>query len=63
VLERRGVSAEMAAKEGLPVSRLGLIITALVLGAVLAVGAVFATAALVSSAVTPANQSAYNYGG
>ena len=53
----------MAAKEGLPVSRLGLIITALVLGAVLAVGAVFATTALVSSAVTPANQSAYNYGG
>jgi hypothetical protein len=41
---------------------LGLIITALVVGAVLAVGAVFATTALVSSSVTPSNQSSFNYG-
>ena len=40
-----------------------LIIVSLVVGAVLAVGATFATTALVSSSVTPSNQSAYNYGG
>jgi Protein of unknown function (DUF2613) len=44
-------------------SRLVLVITSLVVGAVLAVGATFATSALVSSTVTPSNQSAYNYGG
>lgn len=44
-------------------SRLVLIITSLVVGAVLAVGATFATTALVTSTVTPSNQSAYNYGG
>jgi hypothetical protein len=45
------------------VSRLALIITTLVVGAVLAVGATYATTALVSSTVTPSNQTAYNYGG
>lgn len=45
-------------------TRLALIITSLVVGAVLAVGATFATTALVSSgSTTPSNQSAYNYGG
>ncbi len=44
-------------------SRLTLLITAVVVGAVLAVGAAFATSALVSSGVTPTNQSSYNYGG
>jgi hypothetical protein len=58
-----GFGPTTAAKEDLPVSHLALIITSLVVGAVLAVGAVFATTALVSSAVTPSNQSAYNYGG
>jgi hypothetical protein len=43
-------------------SRLALVITALVVGAILAIGAAFATTALVSSSVAPANQSGYNYG-
>jgi uncharacterized protein DUF2613 len=51
----------VAAKEDLPVSRLTLIIASIVVGAVLAVGATFATTALVSSSVSPPNQSAYNY--
>jgi hypothetical protein len=54
---------EAAEEEDQPVSHLALIITSLVVGAVLAVGATFATAALVTSSVAPANQSAYNYGG
>jgi hypothetical protein len=45
------------------VSRLVLIITALLVGAVLAVGATFAASALIASAPTPSNQSPYNYGG
>jgi hypothetical protein len=45
------------------VSRLTLIIAALVVGAVLAVGTAFATTALVSSSVAPTNESNYNYGG
>jgi hypothetical protein len=45
------------------VSRLVLIITSLVVGAVLAVGATFATSALISASVTPSNQAPYNYGG
>jgi hypothetical protein len=45
------------------VSRMVLIITSLVVGAVLAVGATFATTALIGASVTPSNQSAYNYGG
>lgn len=49
--------------EEVTVSRLALIITTLVVGAVLAVGATYATTALVSSTVTPSNQTAYNYGG
>ncbi len=44
-------------------SRLTLIITSLIVGAVLAVGAIFATTALVSSTVAPGNQSPYTYGG
>jgi ABC-type arginine/histidine transport system permease subunit len=52
-----------AVKEGLPVTRLMLIITSLVVGAVLAVGVIFATTALVSSTVAPSNQAPYNYGG
>ena len=44
-------------------SRLMLIITSLVVGAVLAFGATVATAALIGAGVTPSNQSAYNYGG
>ncbi len=43
-------------------SRLTLLIAALVIGAVLAVGAAFATTALVSSSVAPTNQSSFNYG-
>jgi hypothetical protein len=43
------------------VSRSLLIVTALVIGAILAVGATFATTALVSSSVTAPNQSTYNY--
>jgi hypothetical protein len=45
------------------VTRLVLIITSLVVGAVLAVGATFATTALVTTTVAPSNQSSYNYGG
>jgi hypothetical protein len=43
-------------------SRMLLVITSLVVGAVLAVGATFATTALVTSAVTPSNQAATSYG-
>jgi hypothetical protein len=43
------------------VSRMVLIITALVVGAVLAVGASVATSAVVGSSV-PSNRPAYNYG-
>ena len=44
-------------------SRIVLIVTALVVGAVLAVGAAFTTTALVgNSSGVPANQAAYNYG-
>jgi len=43
------------------VSRIALIITALVVGAVLAVGASVATSALVGSSV-PSNRPAYSYG-
>jgi hypothetical protein len=42
-------------------SRMLLIITALVVGAVLAVGASFATSALVGNS-TPTNQAPYHYG-
>jgi hypothetical protein len=42
-------------------SRMLLIITALVVGAVLAVGASFTTSALVGNS-TPTNQAPYNYG-
>lgn len=42
-------------------SRIVLVITALVVGAVLAVGASVATSALVGSSV-PSNRPAYNYG-
>jgi NADH:ubiquinone oxidoreductase subunit 3 (subunit A) len=45
------------------VSRLVLIITSLVVGAVLAIGVTFAASALISSAPTPSNQAPYNYGG
>jgi hypothetical protein len=44
------------------VSRLTLIIAALVIGAVLAAGAAFATSALVGSSVSPTNESSFNYG-
>jgi hypothetical protein len=40
-----------------------LIISALVIGAFLAVGGTYATSALISSSVTPGNQAPYNYGG
>ena len=43
-------------------SRLLLIITALVVGAVLAVGASFTTTALVGNSGVPSNQAPYNYG-
>jgi len=50
-------------KGGFTVSRIVLIVTALVVGAVLAVGAAFTTTALVgNSSGVPANQAAYNYG-
>lgn len=42
-------------------SRIWLVVTALVVGAVLAVGATFTTSALVGSS-TPSNQAPYNYG-
>ncbi len=44
-------------------SRIVLIVTALVVGAVLAVGASITTSALIGSAPTPSNQAPYNYGG
>jgi NADH:ubiquinone oxidoreductase subunit 3 (subunit A) len=44
------------------VSRSVLVVTALVVGAVLALGSVFATSALVSSSQNPSNQAPYNYG-
>jgi hypothetical protein len=44
------------------VSRLVLIITALVVGAVLALGATFTASALISTPPTPSNQASYNYG-
>ena len=43
-------------------SRLLLIITALVVGAVLAAGASFATTALVGNNSVPSNQAPYSYG-
>jgi len=44
-------------------SRLLLVITALVVGAVLALGASFTTTALVGNSNVPSNQAPYNYGG
>jgi hypothetical protein len=44
------------------VSHLVLIVTALVVGAVLAVGATFATSAVISSPPAHSNQAAFNYG-
>ncbi|MGO8957314.1 MAG: hypothetical protein ACLQFR_08110 [Streptosporangiaceae bacterium] len=44
-------------------SRIVLIITALVVGAVLAVGGSIATSALLGSSATPSNQAPYSYGG
>jgi hypothetical protein len=44
------------------VSRLTLIIAALTVGLVLAVGAAFTTSGLLSSPPTPANKQLYNYG-
>jgi hypothetical protein len=45
------------------VSRMLLIVTALVVGAVLAVGGSIATSALIGSSPTPSNQAPYSYGG
>jgi hypothetical protein len=44
------------------VSRLALIIAALAVGVVLAVGAAFTTTSIISSPPAPANQPANNYG-
>lgn len=44
-------------------SRMALIITALIVGAVFAVGATFAATSLISAGTIPTNQSSYNYGG
>ena len=44
-------------------SRVALIITALVVGAVIAVGGTVATSALIGSSATPSNQAPYDYGG
>jgi len=44
-------------------SRLLLLITALVVGAALAVGAGLTTAQLVGNSSVPSNQAPYNYGG
>jgi hypothetical protein len=44
------------------VSRLALIIAALTVGVVLAVGAAFTTSGVVTSPPAPANQAPYNYG-
>ena len=43
-------------------SRLALIVAALAVGVVLAVGAAFTTSGVVSSPQAPANQQPYNYG-
>ena len=43
-------------------TRMLLIISALVVGAVLAVGASFTTSALVGNSHVPSNQAPYNYG-
>lgn len=43
-------------------SRIVLIITSLVVGAVLAVGAAVAANAFIGSSATPSNQAPYNYG-
>jgi hypothetical protein len=43
------------------VSRLALIIAALAVGVVLAVGAAFTTTSIVSTPPAPANQAPYNY--
>jgi hypothetical protein len=45
------------------VSRLTLILTSLIVGAVLAVGLTFAATALIGAGTIPSNQAAYNYGG
>jgi hypothetical protein len=44
------------------VSRLALIIAALAVGVVLAVGAAFTTTSVIQSPPAPANQQPYNYG-
>jgi hypothetical protein len=44
------------------VSRLALIIAALLVGAVLAAGAAYTTTGVVGSPPAPANQQPYNYG-
>jgi hypothetical protein len=44
------------------VSRLALIITALAVGAVLAVGAAYTTTSAVQTPPAPGNQQPYNYG-
>jgi hypothetical protein len=49
-------------KGGITVSRLALIIAALAVGVVLAVGAAFTTASVVQAPPAPANQAPYNYG-
>jgi hypothetical protein len=56
----RGLSGRLG---GFTVSRLVLIITALVVGAVLAVAGAFTTTALVGNSNVPSNQAPYNYGG
>ena len=43
-------------------SRIWLIVTSLVVGAVLAVGATLTASALIGSSATPSNQAPYNYG-
>lgn len=43
-------------------SRIVLVITALAVGVVLAVGSALAASAVISSPPTPSNQAAYNYG-
>jgi hypothetical protein len=52
----------VAAKEGYTVSRIWLIVTAVVVGVVLAVGATVTTTTLVGNAGVPSNQAPYNYG-
>ena len=53
---------QVAAKEGYTVSRIWLIVTALVVGVVLAVGATVTTTTLVGNSGVPPNQAPYNYG-